>query len=149
MAKKKLTKPKQILNRRALYDYSIEDSLIAGIELTGSETKNLRLGHGQLRGSYVSIKNSELFLINATISGTGSIPISETGQARPRKLLVTKKELQKLIEAKQSGRSIVPISIQTNSRYIKIKISIAKGKKKYDKREVNKKRDAERETKQR
>ncbi len=142
MAKKKATKPKQIQNRRASYDYNLEDELIAGIELKGSEVKNLRMGHGQLRGAYVTIKDDELYLINATISGTNAMPISETDQTRPKKLLVKRKEIDKLLEAKKAGRTIIPLAIMTNGKYIKLKISTAKGKKNYDKRETIKKREA-------
>lgn len=133
-----------ILNKRARFDYTIEEEINAGIVLTGSEAKNVRLAHVQLKGAYVTIKDDELYIINLTISGTKSIPIQEQDQTRTRKLLVKKKELQKIIQAKKEGRTVIPVSINNKSRYIKIKIAIAKGKKKYDKREAIKKRDTER-----
>src|SRR5207245_2824347 len=103
--------------RRARHDYELGDSLIAGIELTGAETKALRMGHGQLRGAYVTVKDGELLLINATISGTSGIPITEQDQTRARKLLAKRREIEALIEAKQQGRTIVPLEILTQGRY--------------------------------
>lgn len=144
MAKKKSNQPKRITNRRARHDYELGDSLIVGLELSGAETKSLRMGHGHLRGSYVTVKQSELFLINATIAGSSGIPISESDQTRARKLLAKRREIDALIAAKQQGRSIVPLEILTGSRFIKLKISIGKGKKRYDKRQTLKQRDSDR-----
>ena len=84
MAKKKSPQTKMITNRRARHDYELGDSLVVGIELTGAETKSLRMGHGHLRGAYVTIKGDELFLINATIAGTAGIPIEAAEQTRAR-----------------------------------------------------------------
>jgi SsrA-binding protein len=92
----------------------------------------------------VTIKNDELFLINTTISGTNGIPISETDQIRTRKLLAKRREIEHLKEAKQQGRTIVPLEILTGGRYIKLRIAIGKGKKLYDKRQALKSRDAKR-----
>jgi SsrA-binding protein len=136
--------PKKITNRRARHDYELGDSFVAGLQLTGRETKALRMGHGQLRGAYVTLKDGELWLINATISGSSGIPISETEQTRSRKLLAKKREINNLIEAKQQGRTIVPLDILTQGRYIKLRISAGKGKKLYDKRQTLKKRDEDR-----
>ncbi|MCA9344844.1 SsrA-binding protein SmpB [Candidatus Saccharibacteria bacterium] len=143
MAKKKSGKsntPKTISNRRARHDYTIEDGLIVGIQLSGAETKALRHGHGQLRGAYVMVKDNELWLINATISPMPGIPISESDQTRSRKLLAKRKEIDKLLATKQQGRTIVPLEILTRGRYIKVRIAAGKGKKLYDKRETLKKR---------
>lgn len=145
MAKKKPQQTKQITNRRARHDYELGDGLVAGIELTGAETKALRMGHGQLRGAYVTVKDNELFLINATISGTSGIPISESDQTRARKLLIKRREIDHLLEAKQQGKTIVPLEILTRGRYIKVRISAGRGKKLYDKRQTLKKRDESRE----
>jgi SsrA-binding protein len=145
MAKKKQATTKLISNRRARHDYELGDSLIAGIELTGAETKALRMGHGQLRGAYVTVKDGELLLINATISGTNGIPIDEAAQTRARKLLIKRKEIDKLIESKQQGQTIVPLEILTHGRYIKVRISSGRGKKLYDKRQTLKKRDETRQ----
>jgi SsrA-binding protein len=146
MAKKKQAMTKQITNRRARHDYELGDSLVAGIELTGAETKALRMGHGQLRGAYVTVKDGELLLINATINGTSGIPINEQDQTRARKLLTKRREIEALVEAKQQGRTIVPLEILTRGRYIKVRIAVGKGKKLYDKRQSLKKRDQERES---
>jgi SsrA-binding protein len=141
MAKKKQAAVKQISNRRARHDYELGDSLLVGIELTGAEVKNLRRGHGQLRGAYVTVKDNELWLLNATINSSNGIPLTEAAQTRTRKLLAKRKEIDKLIEAKQQGQSIVPLEILTQGRYIKVRISVGRGKKLYDKRQTLKKRD--------
>lgn len=142
--KKKQAQAKQITNRRARHDYELGDSLIVGISLTGAETKALRMGHGQLRGAYVTVKDDELWLLNATISGTAGVPISEDDQTRTRKLLAKRREIDQLIAAKQQGRTIVPLEVLTQGRYIKVRIAIGKGKKLYDKRQTLKKRDEQR-----
>lgn len=144
MARKKTKTTKQITNRRARYDYELGDSLVVGIELTGAETKSLRMGHGQLRGAYVTVKQEELFLINATVNGTNGIPIEESEQTRARKLLAKKREIAALIAAKQQGRTIVPLELHTGGRFIKLKLAVGKGKKQYDKRQTMKARDEKR-----
>jgi len=146
MAKKKTTQTKMITNRRARHDYELGDSLVVGIELTGAETKNLRMGHGHLRGAYVTVKGEELYLINATIAGTGGIPIEADEQTRARKLLAKRKEIDALIAAKQQGKTIVPLEIHNKKRFIKLKISVGKGKKQYDKRHALKAKDDKRRT---
>src|SRR5262245_15296150 len=142
--KKPAAKTKQIVNRRARHDYELADSLVVGMSLTGRETKNLRMGHGQLRGAYVTVKDGELWLLNASINGTNGIPLSDTEQIRTRRLLAKRREIQALIEAKQQGRTIVPLEILTNGRYIKLRIAVGRGKKLYDKRQTLKKRDEQR-----
>lgn len=146
MAKKKKQSQKLIQNRRARFDYELGDSLVVGLQLTGAETKSLRMGHGQLSGAYVTVKDGELYLLNGTIHGTHGVPVPETDQARSRKLLAKRKEINALIEAKQQGRTIVPLEMLTGGRFIKLRIAIGKGKKQYDKRQTMKKRDQERET---
>lgn len=141
MVKKKQAPTKRIQNRRARHDYELGDGLVVGIALTGGETKALRMGHGQLRGAYVTVKDGELFLINATISATKGIPIDEPTQTRTRKLLAKKREISQLIEAKQQGKTIVPLEMLTGGRYIKLRIAIGRGKKLYDKRQTLKARD--------
>lgn len=141
MAKKKANAPKSIKNRRARFDYELGDSLTVGIELTGAEAKSLRLGHGSLRGSYVTVKDNELYLLNAAINGTSGIYILESDQTRSRRLLAKRREINALIEAKKQGRTIVPIELLTGGHYIKIRIAVGKGKKRYDKRQSLKARD--------
>lgn len=145
--KKKQSQTKQITNRRARHDYELGDSLVAGISLTGAETKALRMGHGQLRGAYVNVKDGELWLFNAAIIGTSGIPIDESAKTRNRKLLIKRRQLDALLEAKQQGKTIVPLEMLTNGRYIKVRIAVGRGKKQYDKRETLKRRDAERRVK--
>lgn len=149
MAKKKSkSQSKSISNRRARHDYELGDGLIVGIELTGRETKSLRLGHGQLRGAYVTVKGGELWLTNATISPSAGIDISESEQTRSRKLLAKRREIDTLIAAKQQGKTIIPLEILTGGRYIKLRIAAGRGKKQYDKRQTLKKRDSDRAIRQ-
>lgn len=144
MKKKKAPDAKRITNRRARHDYELGDSLVVGVELNGRETKALRMGHGQLQGAYVTVKDGELWLINARIHGTAGIPIGEEEQTRSRKLLAKRREIEALIAAKQQGRTIVPLELLTQSRYIKLRIAVGRGKKKYDKRQTLKARQDQR-----
>ena len=140
----KAPQTKRITNRRARFDYELGDSLVVGLELTGAETKSLRMGHGQLRGAYITVKDEQLWLLNATIHGSSGVLIDETTQFRTRRLLAKRREINALIEAKQQGRTIVPLEILTQGRYIKMRLAIGKGKKHYDKRQALKKRDESR-----
>jgi SsrA-binding protein len=148
MAKKKPSNIKKITNRRARYDYELGDELVVGIALSGAETKALRRGHGHIRGAYVTVKDGELWLFNATITGDGSIKISEEEQTRSRKLLAKKREIEALIAAKQQGKTVIPLDILTGGRYIKVRIAVGRGKKRYDKRQVLKQRDEKRQIEQ-
>jgi len=134
-----------ITNRRARYDYQLGDTLIVGIALSGAETKALRLGHGQLRGAYVTEKDGELWLINAQITGDKGIAIDESTKTRSRKLLAKRAEINRLIQAKAQGMTIVPLEVLNRGRYIKLKIALGRGKKRYDKRETLKRRQQERD----
>jgi SsrA-binding protein len=142
---KKTPQTKRIVNRRAKFDYELGDSLVVGLQLSGAETKALRLGHGQLRGAYVTVKDNELWLINAQINSAKGVIISESDETRSRKLLAKRKEIDQLIEGKKDGRTIVPIELLTQGRYIKLRISVGRGKKRYDKRETIKRRQQERD----
>jgi SsrA-binding protein len=149
MAKKATNKrPSAIVNRRASFDYTLDDELTVGIVLTGPETRAARDGHIQLKGSFVSIRDNELWLNNASFS----IKLNERGQvgarsldSSPRKLLASRKQIDNLAAQKQSGMSIVPLKLLTRGRFIKIIIASGKGKKNYDKRETLKRRDQERD----
>ncbi len=143
--KKKQAQPKLISNRRARHDYEIDDTLLVGIQLTGAETKALRHGHGQLRGAYITVKDEELYLLNATISSLPGVTIPESEQTRTRKLLAKRSEINKLIALKQQGNAIVPLELLTQQRYIKLRIAAGRGKKQYDKRQTLKARDQNRE----
>jgi len=134
---------KSINNRRARFDYELGDSLVVGLALTGAETKSLRLGHGQLRGAYVNVLGGELWLVNAQINSSAGIKV--TDETRSRKLLAKKSEIEKLVAARQQGKTIVPLELITSGRYIKLRIAVGRGKKRTDKRETIKRRQAERE----
>ena len=138
-----------ITNRRARHDYELHDQFSVGIILTGAEVKAARAGNVSLKGSYVTLKDDELWLINASFSVLHSRPgMSErTVDTGARKLLAKKREIAELKEAKNQGLTIVPLSMTTRSRFIKVTIFTARGKKKYDKRETIKRRDQEREQK--
>jgi SsrA-binding protein len=135
------------LNRRARHDYLIEDTLEAGLMLTGSEVKVLRQGHASIAESYATEQGGELWLINAHIPEYKSATRFNHEPRRPRKLLVHRKELNKLMGAiKREGVTLVPISIYFNARGIaKLELGLAKGKKKADKREAEKARDWQRD----
>ncbi len=134
-----------IVNRRARFDYELGDSLVVGLELTGAETKALRMSHGQLRGAYVNVLNDELWLVGAQINSTSGTPIPEHEQIRSRKLLAKRKEIDRLVAARQAGNTIVPLELLTRGRYIKLRIAVGRGKRRYDKRETIKRRQQERE----
>lgn len=146
MAKKKHNGPAKITNRRASYDYELGDSYVVGIALTGAEVKALRMGHGQLRGAYATIKDNELWLINAQIVGSNSAPISEQHQTRSRKLLAKRREIDRIIASKNQGLTIVPTELITTGRFIKLRLALGRGKKLYDKRQTIKKREAQRQS---
>lgn len=136
----------KILNKRAKFDYELSDEIIAGLVLNGRETKALRLKHANLRGAFVSFKDGELWLNNATITSTKGFTIETEEQTIPRKLLVKKREIELLKKAKDEGKTIVPVEILTKGRYIKVKIAAGKGKKNIDKRKIIQKRDLERDS---
>jgi SsrA-binding protein len=140
MAKKKPQDGK-IRNRRARFDYDLTDTFLVGIVLNGREAKSLRLKHGSLQGAYVTVKGDELYLINASIHGTKGIPIEDQEVTQARKLLAKRKEIDEIISAKNQGRTVVPVEILTQGRYIKVRIAIGKGKKHQDKRQTIKERD--------
>lgn len=145
--KKKQQNPGVISNKRARFDYDIKDSFTAGIVLTGPETRSLREHHGSLQGAFVQIKDGEAWLMNSLVTPlkTNAAHLPSEVQIRNRKLLLKKRELAQLIEAKQQGNTIVPLRILTKGRFIKIEIAVGKGKRTYDKRQSIKKRDVERD----
>jgi SsrA-binding protein len=145
MAKKKRSQTKTIQNRRARHDYELGDSLVVGLELTGAETKALRMSQGSLRGAYVTVKDGELYLLNALVGQVAGITLTDDEKTRTRKLLAKRREINSLVEAKQQGRTIVPTEVLTQGRYIKLRIAVGKGKKRFDKRRVLKERDAARD----
>lgn len=139
----------QIINRRARFDYSLGQEIITGISLTGPEVRAARDAHVQLKGSFVTIRDNELWLNNASFSiknNDKNAKSNRTIDARARKLLAKRKEIDKLQSEKTSGMSIVPIKLLNGGKYIKLVIALGKGKKEYDKRETIKRRDQNRET---
>lgn len=148
---KKTTKSgkKPLVNRRARFDYELGDTITAGIVLSGPEVRGARLGHIRLTGSYANMKQDELWLTNMSISipDTARKPDEDKERTTARKLLVTKKQLNQIEEAKKQGLTIVPTKLLNQGRFIKIELSLAKGKKNRDKRQDIKKRDLDREMK--
>lgn len=146
--KKKPTQPAAILNRRARYDYELGDDLVVGLSLTGREVRAARLGHVQLKGSYVNVKSGEIWLNNASFSIVNNekgVTNARTVDDSPRKLLAKRREIEQLEDAKKQGMTIVPTKLLTSGRFIKLVIALGKGKKNYDKRQAIKKRDQARE----
>lgn len=149
--KKPLKKPQGgLVNRRARFDYTLGEDIVAGMALTGPEVRAARDGHVQLKGSFVSVKDNELWLNNASFS----LKLNEKGQTgartvdtRPRKLLASRKQIDSFITSKQQGMTIVPTKLLTSRKYLKVVIALGKGKKRYDKRETIKRRDQDRDTK--
>lgn len=147
--KKPSAAPKAIVNRRARFDYELGDEIVAGLVLTGPEVRAARDGHIQLKGSFVTIRNNELWLNNASFSmklNQKGDPAARTIDTEPRKLLASRKQIDTLASKKKSGLTIVPTKLLTTGKYIKIVIALGKGKKNYDKRETLKRRDQERES---
>ena len=135
----------EILNRKAKYNYQIFETVEAGIVLTGTEIKSLRLGKANIKDSYARVKNNEIFLINMHISSYDNGNIFNHDETRERKLLLHKKEILKFRDKiKLEGYTIVPLKVYLKNGRAKVLIGLAKGKKNYDKREDIKKRDIER-----
>jgi len=134
-------------HRRARYDYLIEETLEAGIQLTGTEVKALREGRANIAESYASAERGELFLINSHIPPYGPASQFNHEPRRPRKLLVSKRQLNRLKGAvEREGRTVVPLKMYFNDRGLaKLEIALAKGKKAHDKREATKDRDWKRD----
>lgn len=126
----------RVVNRRASFDYHLGDRLEVGMVLTGKQVRLIRDRHAQLKGTYVTIRSGELYLLNLTL---GSENIGDI------KLLATRRQIRNLLEAKQQGMAIVPVELLPTKRHIKLIIATARGKKTYDKRETIKQRDLSRE----
>ncbi len=132
---KKKTSPQVTVNRRAHFDYTLGDELSVGMVLSGPEVRLIRDNHVQLKGSFVTIKDDELWLNNLTLGAD---------TARNIKLLATRKQIESLAREKVAGFTIVPVKLLGGGRHIKLVIAIGKGKKKYDKRQTIKNRDINR-----
>ncbi len=135
-----------ILNRRASYDYFIEDRYEAGLALTGTEVKSLRGGHANIREAYARIDGGEAWLWNAHISPYESGSYTNHDPMRRRKLLLHRRELGQLTGfVKRPGYTLVPLRIYFKNNRAKVEIGVARGKKSYDKREAIAERDARRD----
>lgn len=136
-------------NPTARHNYTIENTMEVGIVLTGTEIKSIRNGKVNLKDSYANIKNGEVFIYGMHISPYEHGNIYNKDPLRTRKLLLTKREINKLIGlTKQKGYSLIPLCLYFNGNFLKIELAIGKGKKLYDKREDIAKKDAERRMKQ-
>lgn len=136
-------------NSKARFDYEILEKLTGGLELLGAEVKSIRQGKISLAGSYVVIRGQEAFLTGADVAPyqPKNTP-RDYDRTRPRKILLSKKEIQSLEKAENTkGLTIIPLSVYNKGRFIKLDIAIARGKKKFDKRQAIKKRDTERDLK--
>ncbi len=126
-------------NKKASYDYFLENNIEAGIVLEGSEIKSIRNGNVNLKDSHVQIKNEEAYIINMHISSYSNGSVFNPDPTRTRKLLLNKQEIRKLsIKVKEKGYTIVPTKVYLKDGKAKVEIALAKGKKNYDKREVEK-----------
>lgn len=150
--KKPKTSTKNVINRRARFDYELGEELTAGMSLRGVEVRAVRDGRVSLKGAFITLRNGrkgpELWLNNASFSlknqGEG-LSKSDTIDTSPKKLLATRKQIEDFARKKQAGFTIVPLKILAENRYIKIVIALGKGKKQFDKRETLKRRQSERE----
>lgn len=134
-------------NRRARFDYFLEQNVEAGLVLTGSEVKSLRVGRANIAESYASVEGLEIALINADIPPYGQANRFNHEPRRPRKLLLKRKEIDKLIGAvNRDGLTLIPLKLYFNDfGKVKIEVALAKGKKLHDKRETEAKRDWQRD----
>jgi SsrA-binding protein len=133
-------------NRKARHNYTIEETLEAGLVLVGTEVKSLREGRANLQDSYGKFKGGELYLVNAHISEYTFGNRGNHDPLRDRKLLLKKKEIRKLIgKVTEKGKTLIPLKMYFKQGIAKVLIAVASGKKQFDKREDLKKKDAERE----
>lgn len=133
-------------NRKARHDYFLSDATEAGIVLTGTEVKSLRAGRANLKESYAKPKNGEIYLCNAHISSYSHAHFGNHEPLRERKLLLHKREIKRLTaKVAERGFALIPIKIYFRNGKAKVQIALAKGKRKYDKRQAIRKRDEARD----
>lgn len=141
--------PSLATNKKAGFDFELQEQFEAGLALLGWEVKSAKAGHVQLKGAFLHIHNGELWLKNAFISPYKPAGNQEVQSDRDRKVLVHKRELKRLMGKKQTeGLTLVPLRIYTKGNLVKLVFAVAKGKKKYEKREAIKKRDVDRQMKE-
>ncbi|WP_297405154.1 SsrA-binding protein SmpB [uncultured Cetobacterium sp.] len=132
-------------NKKAFFDYFIEDRFEAGIELIGSEVKSIKATKTSIKEAFIRIINNEIFIMGMSVVPWNFGSIYNPDERRVRKLLLHKKEIQKLHEkVMQKGYTIVPLNIHLSKGYVKVEIALARGKKNYDKRESLAKKDQQR-----
>jgi SsrA-binding protein len=132
-------------NRKAYHDYTIEETIEAGMQLLGTEVKSLRQGKANLKDSYVIIKDSEVFLLNCHISPYSHGNIMNHDPLRTRKLLLHRKEIERLKgKTQQKGYTLIPLKLYFKGPFAKVEVGFAKGKRKYEKRDAIKEREARR-----
>ena len=137
-------------NKKAYYDYFIENKLETGICLQGTEVKSLRLGKCSIKESYIKITNGEVFIIGMHIATYENGNIYNHEETRTRKLLLKKSEILKLQQqVDKNGYTLVPLRVYFSNQYAKVEIGLAKGKKKYDKRQSLKEKDMKRQIERR
>ena len=135
-----------ITNRKARHEYHIEDKYEAGIALTGTEIKSIRAGKANLQDSYARVENGELMLYNMHISPYEQGNRFNHEPKRPRKMLMHKREIMRLLgQTREKGLSLIPLQLYFKGGWVKVELALARGKKKYDKREDIAARDARRE----
>lgn len=135
-----------IRNKKAHFNYEIKEEFEAGIVLKGTEIKSIRGGKAQINDSFIRIKNNEAFIVNMFIAKYEEGNIFNHDETREKKLLLHKKEIQKLkVLSEQDGISLIPLKIYLKNSKAKVLMGVGKGKKLYDKKETIKKRDLERE----
>lgn len=133
-------------NKKAYADYLIDETIEAGIVLTGTEVKSLRQGKANLKDSYVIIKDGEAWLLNCHISPYSHGNIFNHDPLRTRKLLLHRKEIERLRgKIQQQGYTLIPLKLYFKGPYVKVEIALARGRKKYEKRDIIKKKEAQRE----
>jgi SsrA-binding protein len=134
-------------NRKAFHDYHLIETFEAGIVLLGTEVKSIREGRVNLRDSYARVEDGEVFLYNVNISSYSHRGYADHEPLRRRKLLLHRDEIRKLIgKTVEKGMTLVPVRLYYKNGRVKVAVSLAKGKKEYDKRETVKRREADRET---
>ena len=142
--------PQLASNKHALHEYEILEKYQAGIVLTGNEVKSIRGGHLNLKGSYATIKDNEIWLINASISPYKmAYLLADYSPTQSRKLLLNQREIERLKgKLAIKGLTLVPLSVYTTKTRIKVELGLARGRQQYEKREVIKKREQERALRQ-
>jgi SsrA-binding protein len=133
-------------NRKAYFEYAIDDLFEAGLVLRGTEVKSLRLGKANIQDAYARFRDGELFLLNANITPYPHAAGDNHEPTRPRKVLLRRRELKRLMgKLTEKGYTLIPLKLYFKDEYAKVELGLAKGKKKFDKRETIRQREEQRE----